>query len=172
MEFEEKIKVNTESFDKIGLSSMQEPFRQTIEKALKIIQNQAKSNLSSSKVNTSSEMLNGIVMEIANDSMHGRVRIRPSSTENYSTSAAKKTDYRLLFYDDGTRPRYINVKGSRKNRGSKMESMFGSGMKKGYRGKISATNFFTDAINSTKRRVEKIIDDDIEKEIEERFNKK
>lgn len=172
MEFEEKIKVNTESFDKIGLSSMQEPFRQTIEKALKIIQNQAKSNLSSSKVNVSSEMLNGIVMEIANDSMHGRVRIRPSSTENYSTSAAKKTDYRLLFYDEGTRHRYINVKGSRKNRGSKMESMFKSGMKKGYRGKISATNFFTDAINSTKRRVEKIIDDDIEKEIEERFNKK
>lgn len=172
MEFEEKIKVNTESFDKIGLSSMQEPFRQTIEKALKIIQNQAKSNLSSSKVNASSEMLNGIVMEIANDSMHGRVRIRPSSTGNYSTSAAKKTDYRLLFYDDGTRPRYINVKGSRKKRGSKMESMFESGMKKGYRGKISSTNFFTDAINSTKIRVEKIIDDDIEKEIEERFNKK
>ena len=45
-------------------------------------------------------------------------------------------------------------------------------MKKGYRGKISSTNFFTDAINSTKRRVEKIIDDDIQKEIEERFNKK
>lgn len=78
----------------------------------------------------------------------------------------------MLFYDEGTRPRYINVKGSRKNRGSKMESMFESGMKKGYRGKISSTNFFTDAINSTKRRVEKIIDDDIEKEIEERFNKK
>lgn len=172
MEFEEKIKVNTESFDKIGLSSMQEPFRQTIEKALKIIQNQAKSNLSSSKVNASSEMMNGIVMEIANDSMHGRVRIRPSSTENYSTSAAKKTDYRLLFYDDGTRPRYINVKGSRKNRGSKMEALYSSGTRKGYRGKISATNFFTDAINSTKRRVEKIIDDDIQKEIEERFNKK
>ena len=145
MEFEEKIKVNTESFDKIGLSSMQEPFRQTIEKALKIIQNQAKSNLSSSKVNVSSEMLNGIVMEIANDSMHGRVRIRPSSTENYSTSAAKKTDYRLLFYDEGTRPRYINVKGSRKNRGSKMEALYRSGTRKGYRGQITPTNFFTNA---------------------------
>lgn len=171
MEFEEEIKVDAQSFDNIMLNALREPFRKSIEKALDVMYNKARANLTSS-VRASSEMLGGIVKEVSDDAMHGRLRIRPTTTANYKTSPAHKTDYRLMFFNDGTRPRYINVKGARTKRASKMESMFASGMKKGYRGKIAPTDFFNNAVNSTKSRAEKIIDDSIEREIKDRFNKK
>ena len=63
-------------------------------------------------------------------------------------------DYRLLWFDQGTRPRYIEVKGGRKSRGKKMDSLFKSGNRQGYRGQITPTNFFTNAKNEIPKAVD------------------
>ena len=66
----------------------------------------------------------------------------------------KKGDYRLLWFDQGTRPRYIDVKGGRKSRGKKMDSLFKSRNRQGYRGQITPTNFFTNAKNEIPKAVD------------------
>ena len=113
--------------------------RKAIDDGLKVIQDKAISNLKSTGIQVSSEMLNGIRREVAPRVNEGIVYHRGGGYYGI------KGDYRLLWFDQGTRPRYINVKGSRKNRGSKMEALYSSGTRKGYRGQITPTNFFTNA---------------------------
>ena len=119
-----------------------------IDEGLKIIQNKAISNLKSTGINVSSDMIIGIRREVAPRADEGIVYHR--GVGYYGI----KGDYRLLWFDKGTRPRYINVKGSRKNRGSKMEALYSSGTRKGYRGQITPTNFFTNAKNEIPKAVD------------------
>lgn len=131
----------------LGLA-LSEAKRKAIDDGLKVIQDKAIRNLKSAGIHVSSEMLNGIRREVAPRVNEGIVYHRGSGYYGI------KGDYRLLWFDKGTRPRYINVKGSRKNRGSKMEALYSSGTRKGYRGQITPTNFFTNAKNEIPKAVD------------------
>lgn len=167
METTSEIHIDDKAFDNIAFSSLRDIFAQALTEGAELIKKRAQSNLSGGL----SSMKKGIVSELSNDALHSRVRIRKGSTENYSTSIANETDYRLLFFDQGTVPRYINVKGGRKSRSKKMEAMANSGEKKGYRGQIKANNFFQNAINSSQGQAETLIKNKLEKGIIDLFNK-
>ena len=132
----------------LGLA-LSEAKGKAIDDGLKVIQEKAISNLKSAGIHVSSEMIDGIRREVAPRVNEGIVYHRGSGYYGI-----KKGDYRLLWFDQGTRPRYINVKGSRKNRGSKMEALYSSGTRKGYRGQITPTNFFTNAKNEIPKAVD------------------
>ena len=119
-----------------------------IDEGLKIIQDKAISNLKSTGINVSSEMIDGIRREVSPRVDEGIVYHRGSGYYGI------KGDYRLLWFDQGTRPRYIDVKGGRKSRGKKMDSLFKSGNRQGYRGQITPTNFFTNAKNEIPKAVD------------------
>ena len=127
------------AFDKSLGYELHEAKGKAIDEGLKIIQDKAISNLKSTGINVSSRMIDGIKRDVAPMANEGIVYHRGGGYHGI------KGDYRLLWYDKGTRPRYINVKGSRKNRGSKMEALYRSGTRKGYRGQITPTNFFTNS---------------------------
>ena len=119
-----------------------------IDDGLKVIQDKAISNLKSAGIHVSSEMLNGIRREVSPRVDEGIVYHRGGGYYGI------KGDYRLLWFDKGTRPRFIDVKGGRKSRGKKMDSLFKSGNRQGYRGQITPTNFFTNAKNEIPKAVD------------------
>ena len=140
----------------LGLA-LSEAKGKAIDDGLKVIQDKAISNLKSAGIHVSSEMIDGIRREVAPRVNEGIVYHRGSGYYGI------KGDYRLLWFDQGTRPRYINVKGSRKNRGSKMEALYSSGTRKGYRGQITPTNFFTNAKSMLPKATEVSIDEIIKR---------
>ena len=115
---------------------------------LKVIQDKAISNLKSADIHVSSEMIDGIRREVSPRVDEGIVYHRGGGYYGI------QGDYRLLWFDQGTRPRYIDVKGGRKSRGKKMDSLFKSGNRQGYRGQITPTNFFTNAKNEIPKAVD------------------
>lgn len=128
-----------------------------IDEGLKIIQDKAIRNLKATGINVSSRMIDGIKRDVAPRANEGIVYHRGGGYYGI------KGDYRLLWFDQGTRPRYTNVKGSRKNRGSKMEALYSSGTRKGYRGQITPTNFFTNAKSMLPKATEVSIDEIIKR---------
>ena len=119
-----------------------------IDDGLKVIQDKAISNLKSAGIHVSSEMIDGIRREVSPRVDEGIVYHRGGGYYGI------QGDYRLLWFDQGTRPRYIDVKGGRKSRGKKMDSLFKSGNRQGYRGQITPTNFFTNAKNEIPKAVD------------------
>lgn len=140
----------------LGLA-LSEAKGKAIDDGLKIIQDKAISNLKSAGIHVSSEMLNGIRREVAPRVNEGIVYHRGGGYYGI------KGDYRLLWFDQGTRPRYIDVKGGRKSRGKKMDSLFKSGNRQGYRGQITPTNFFTNAKSILPKATEVSIDEIIKR---------
>lgn len=133
-------------------------FHDALDKAMKLIQDQAKANLAASGIKASQQLIDGIQRDVNATADEGMVYIRQNGYGNY----LKKTDYRLQFLDKGTRPRYTGVKGKRNNRGLKMDAMFEKGEKKGYRGQLRATNFFQSAKNALPE-AEKLLADELKK---------
>lgn len=131
----------------LGLA-LSEAKGKAIDDGLKIIQDKAISNLKSAGIHVSSEMIDGIRREVSPRVDEGIVYHRGSGYYGI------QGDYRLLWFDQGTRPRYIDVKGGRKSRGKKMDSLFKSGNRQGYRGQITPTNFFTNAKNEIPKAVD------------------
>ena len=127
---------------------LHEAKKNAIDDGLKVIQEKAISNLKSAGIHVSSEMIDGIRREVAPRVNEGIVYHRGSGYYGI------QGDYRLLWFDQGTRPRYIDVKGGRKSRGKKMDSLFKSGNRQGYRGQITPTNFFTNAKNEIPKAVD------------------
>ena len=119
-----------------------------IDDGLKVIQDKAISNLKSAGIHVSSEMIDGIRREVSPRVDEGIVYHRGGGYYGI------QGDYRLLWFDQGTRQRYIDVKGGRKSRGKKMDSLFKSGNRQGYRGQITPTNFFTNAKNEIPKAVD------------------
>lgn len=140
----------------LGLA-LSEAKGKAIDDGLKVIQDKAISNLKSTGINVSSEMINGIRREVSPRVDEGIVYHRGSGYYGI------KGDYRLLWFDQGTRPRYIDVKGGRKSRGKKMDSLFKSGNRQGYRGQITPTNFFTNAKSILPKATEVSIDEIIKR---------
>ena len=122
--------------------------KKAIDEGLKLIQEKAISNLKSTGIHVSSDMIDGIRREVSPRVDEGIVYHRGGGYYGI------KGDYRLLWFDQGTRPRYIDVKGGRKSRGKKMDSLFKSGNRQGYRGQITPTNFFTNAKNEIPKAVD------------------
>ena len=131
----------------LGLA-LSEAKGKAIDEGLKVIQDKAISNLKSTGINVSSEMIDGIRREVSPRVDEGIVYHRGGGYYGI------QGDYRLLWFDQGTRPRYIEVKGGRKSRGKKMDSLFKSGNRQGYRGQITPTNFFTNAKNEIPKAVD------------------
>ena len=131
----------------LGLA-LSEAKGKAIDDGLKVIQDKAISNLKSAGIQVSSEMIDGIRREVSPMVDEGIVYHRGGGYYGI------KGDYRLLWFDQGTRPRYIDVKGGRKSRGKKMDSLFKSGNRQGYRGQITPTNFFTNAKNEIPKAVD------------------
>ena len=127
----------------LGLA-LSEAKGKAIDEGLKVIQDKAISNLKSTGIHVSSEMIDGIRREVAPMADEGIVYHRGGGYYGI------KGDYRLLWFDQGTRPRYIG----RKSRGKKMDSLFKSGNRQGYRGQITPTNFFTNAKNEIPKAVD------------------
>lgn len=127
---------------------LHEAKKNAIDDGLKVIQEKAISNLKSTGIHVSSEMLNGIRREVAPRVNEGIVYHRGRGYYGI------QGDYRLLWFDQGTRPRYIDVKGAKKSRGKKMDSLFKSRNRQGYRGQITPTNFFTNAKNEIPKAVD------------------
>lgn len=140
----------------LGLA-LSEAKGKAIDDGLKVIQDKAITNLKSTGIHVSSEMLNGIRREVAPRVNEGIVYHRGGGYYGI------KGDYRLLWFDQGTRPRYIDVKGGRKSRGKKMEALYSSGTRKGYRGQITPTNFFTNAKSILPKATEVSIDEIIKR---------
>lgn len=136
------------AFDKSLGYELHEAKGKAIDEGLKIIQDKAISNLKSTGINVSSKMINGIKRDVAPKVNEGIVYHRGGGYYGI------QGDYRLLWFDQGTRPRYIDVKGGRKSRGKKMDSLFKSGNRQGYRGQITPTNFFTNAKNEIPKAVD------------------
>ena len=131
----------------LGLA-LSEAKGKAIDDGLKVIQEKAISNLKSAGIHVSSEMINGIRREVSPRVDEGIVYHRGRGYYGI------QGDYRLLWFDKGTRPRYIDVKGAKKSRGKKMDSLFKSGNRQGYRGQITPTNFFTNAKNEIPKAVD------------------
>ena len=131
----------------LGLA-LSEAKGKAIDDGLKVIQDKAISNLKSAGIHVSSEMIDGIRREVSPRVDEGIVYHRCGGYYGI------QGDYRLLWFDQGTRPRYIDVKGGRKSRGKKMDSLFKSGNRQGYRGQITPTNFFTNAKNEIPKAVD------------------
>ena len=127
---------------------LHEAKEKAIDDGLKVIQDKAISNLKSTGIHVSSEMIDGIRREVSPRVDEGIVYHRGRGYYGI------KGDYRLLWFDQGTRPRYIDVKGGRKSRGKKMDSLFKSGNRQGYRGQITPTNFFTNAKNEIPKAID------------------
>ena len=134
------------AFDKSLGYELHEAKGKAIDEGLKMIQDKAISNLKSTGINVSPR---GIKRDVAPMANEGIVYHRGSGYYGI-----KKGDYRLLWFDQGTRPRYIDVKGAKKSRGKKMDSLFKSGNRQGYRGQITPTNFFTNAKNEIPKAVD------------------
>ena len=131
----------------LGLA-LSEAKGKAIDDGLKVIQDKAISNLKSTGIQVSSEMIDGIRREVSPRVDEGIVYHRGGGFYGI------QGDYRLLWFDQGTRQRYIDVKGGRKSRGKKMDSLFKSGNRQGYRGQITPTNFFTNAKNEIPKAVD------------------
>ena len=131
----------------LGLA-LSEAKGKAIDDGLKVIQDKAISNLKSTGIQVSSEMIDGIRREVSPRVDEGIVYHRGGGYYGI------QGDYRLLWFDQGTRQRYIDVKGGRKSRGKKMDSLFKSGNRLGYRGQITPTNFFTNAKNEIPKAVD------------------
>ena len=131
----------------LGLA-LSEAKGKAIDAGLKVIQDKAISNLKSTGIQVSSEMIDGIRREVSPRVDEGIVYHRGGGYYGI------QGDYRLLWFDQGTRQRYIDVKGGRKSRGKKMDSLFKSGNRQGYRGQITPTNFFTNAKNEIPKAVD------------------
>ena len=136
------------AFDKSLGYELHEAKGKAIDEGLKIIQDKTISNLKSTGINVSSKMIDGIKRDVAPMANEGIVYHRGGGYHGI------KGDYRLLWFDQGTRQRYIDVKGGRKSRGKKMDSLFKSGNRQGYRGQITPTNFFTNAKNEIPKAVD------------------
>ena len=136
------------AFDKSLGYELHEAKGKAIDEGLKMIQDKAISNLKYTGFHVSSRMIDGIKRDVAPMANEGIVYHRGSGYYGI------KGDYRLLWFDQGTRPRYTNLKGSKKNRGKKMDSLFKSGNRQGYRGQITPTNFFTNAKNEIPKAVD------------------
>lgn len=131
----------------LGLA-LSEAKGKAIDDGLKVIQDKAISNLKSTGIQVSSELIDGIRREVSPRVDEGIVYHRGGGYYGI------QGDYRLLWFDQGTRQRYIDVKGGRKSRGKKMDSLFKSGNRQGYRGQITPTNFFTNAKNEIPKAVD------------------
>ena len=145
------------AFDKSLGYELHEAKGKAIEEGLKMIQDKAISNLKSTGIHVSSRMIDGIKRDVAPMANEGIVYHRGGGYHGI------KGDYRLLWFDQGTRPRYIDVKGGRKSRGKKMDSLFKSGNRQGYRGQITPTNFFTNAKSILPKATEVSIDEIIKR---------
>ena len=98
----------------LGLA-LSEAKGKAIDDGLKVIQDKAISNLKSTGIQVSSEMIDGIRREVSPRVDEGIVYHRGGGYYGI------QGDYRLLWFDQGTRQRYIDVKGGRKSRGKKMD---------------------------------------------------
>ena len=136
------------AFDKSLGYELHEAKGKAIDEGLKMIQDKAISNLKSTGIHVSTRMIDAIKIDVAPMANEGIVYHRGGGYHGI------KGDYRLLWFDQGTRPRYIEVKGGRKSRGKKMDSLFKSGNRQGYRGQITPTNFFTNAKNEIPKAVD------------------
>lgn len=156
----------SKAVNKLSGLELSHTFHDVIDEGLKVIQEQAQSNLRSSGLKASSSMINGVLRDVNATATEGMVYIRGDGYSNH----LQKTDYRNQFFEMGTRPRYIGVKGKRKTRGEKMDNMFKKGKKEGHRGQLTPTNFFTNA-KSKMQEAEDKVTKELEKRITDMINK-
>lgn len=156
----------SKAVNKLSGLDLSHTFHDSIDEGLKVIQEQAQSNLRSIGIKASTSMIDGVLRDVNATSDEGMVYIRGDGYGNH----LQKTDYRNQFFELGTRPRYIGVKGKRDKRGEKMDNMFKKGKKEGYRGQLTPTNFFTNAKSKMQEAKDKAATE-LEKKITDMINK-
>lgn len=159
--------------DSIQFSNLSDIFIKDMDSALQTLQDDARNNLASSGYRVSQSMIDGIQRQVSADGLEGRVTLRGQGKKQangkWLSAVGGKPDYRTMWFDMGTRPRYINVKGSRKKRIEKMDNMASNGYRKGYRGQLRATNFFQKTMGKTDAVVNNLCQD-LEKDITDKAN--
>lgn len=172
MEFKSDLSQVKTALGNIDYSQLSQTFHDEIANALKYIQDAAKANLQGSGVKVSPAMTNGIVRQITTTNDAGRVMIRGNTKSDgqYVDLGDGVTDFKNLFFDGGTVPRYTGVHGSKKKRQGTMKVMSANGVKKGYRGSIKPTNFFQNAAQTALPQAEDILAKAIEENIVKKFN--
>ena len=186
---EAQIKINTDAiinkFAQIEYSKLNDVFRSAIQESIQILKDATESNLRAIGVNVNSPirkgedtynpLIKGVIAEVSLDGTKGRVRVAPASRNGYGVGF-QDDNFALKWYEQGTQERFKKGKGyySKKNSNTKQ-----GGTRK-HRNKGASTGmlpksgvgygFFAKAYNSTKEQVNKALEENINKAIQQIMN--
>lgn len=159
--------------DNIQPTKLRTALRAGLRKSLNIITKQAKKNLKGVTKNYNRgnnkwnlKLIKGIVTKIYKNDKYNITGV------SEIIGKGKGADFRLKFFELGTKERYIKSKTTKPythKKGYKKNSFGKKSTKFGYRGKMKATPFFTPAVNSKKEEVEQSMEKNFQEALERAF---
>ena len=151
-------------FQRLTIKEMEKALKSGLRAGLRSLQKQAKSNLRKDVKNVNKRNPK------FNDTLSQGVRVTKIKTDKdgnivgyVSITSSKKHNsgsYRLVFFEGGTKPRY-----AKSYNGNRLK-------KRAYRGKITATHFFSNAQKQIKNQFDKIMLANVNKAIDKINSKK
>ena len=136
--------------ENIKPSKLKTPLKSAIRKSLGITKKAAKDNLKQVTPNYKKPdrwgltLQGGIVVKVKKDALSGRVEIM---------SKSKTNNFKLKFFENGTTERHNKTR------------------KNAFRGSIKATNFFSNAVNQTKSKVDESLRKNLDESLHRAFIK-
>lgn len=166
-------------FKEIEYSQLNNTFRQAIADSLEILKKATENNLRGTGVNvtgpirkgdtTYNPLIKGVISEVSMDGTKGRVRIAAAKSDGYVIGS--DGSFALKWFEQGTKERFRKGKGYTSKKTSDGKSYRKHRNKGGSTGMLPKSGngygFFNKAYNSTINQVNKTLEDNINKAIQQ-----
>lgn len=165
-------------FRQIEYQNLTDIFREAIDKSLQILKSATLQNLQSIGVNVNSPiksygrqypaLIKGVIAESAIDGTKGRVRVAPASKQGYRL--VEGGSHALKWFEQGTAERFKKGEGytsKRTKSGNSSRKHRNQGASTGH---IKSYGFFDQAINSTAEEVNRSLEENIMRALNQIWN--
>lgn len=176
-----------EKFNKMEYSKVNDKFRGVLKKSVETLKQATLQNLKATGLNITSPvkktykgekykynpLIKGVQGEVNIDGTEGRVRIAPATRKGYGLFDGEGS-FALRWFEEGTKERFKKGKGYT----TKANSNSSQGGSRKHRnkgtstGKLNGYHFFSKAIESTAEEINKQIEEDVNKIINDIMNEK
>lgn len=176
-----------ERFSKIEYSQLNDKFRGVLKKSVETLKQATLQNLKATGLNIDSPirktykgekykynpLKKGVQGEVSIDGTEGRVRIAPASRKGYGLFDGEGS-FALRWFEEGTKERFKKGKGytTKANSNSSQGGSRKHRNKGASTGKLKGYHFFSKAIESTAEEINKQIEEDVNKIINDIMNEK